>query len=121
MFVVSCCVENPGHGVDAQQIPAIQEDENEFEHNSPRATGEKTTEAGCPCEDFWVEETKSVDGEVLLPGALRKVTDSGAGELRPWFPFDQSWDYKGAFEQDNFLILLFSVAVFDFQRVNQTG
>lgn len=51
------------------------EDENEFEHNSPRATGEKTTEAGCPCEDFWVEETKSVDGEVLLPGVAPYVTE----------------------------------------------
>ena len=40
-----------------------------------------------------MEETKSVDGEVLLPGAMRKVTESGADELRSWSPFDdQTWD-----------------------------
>jgi len=51
------------------------EDSNEFEHNSPRSTGEKTTESGCPCEQFWVEDSNSVDGEVWLPGVAPYVAE----------------------------------------------
>ncbi|CAK9008812.1 Uncharacterized protein SCF082_LOCUS10029 [Durusdinium trenchii] len=50
------------------------EDDSQFQHSAAPTT-EKTTDPGCPCEMHWIEDYRSTDGEVMLPGVARFIPD----------------------------------------------